>query len=65
MKEIKYEIGFIKGLQLLFIALKLTDHVDWAWWIVLAPISISLFLDISIIALEQVHLVLKKKKRKG
>lgn len=25
-------------LSLLFIALKLTGHIDWSWWWVLAPI---------------------------
>lgn len=31
-------IGFIGLLTILFIGLKLTDHIDWSWWWVLAPI---------------------------
>jgi len=30
--------NFVIGLTLLFIGLKLTDHVDWNWWQVLSPI---------------------------
>ncbi len=33
-------IGFIGLLTVLFIGLKLTDHIDWSWWWVLAPIWI-------------------------
>jgi len=29
---------FIVGLSLVFIALKLTGDISWAWWIVLSPI---------------------------
>lgn len=28
---------FLSGLLLLFIGLKLTGHIDWSWWWVLAP----------------------------
>ena len=28
---------FLTGLTLLFIGLKLTDHVAWSWWWVLSP----------------------------
>lgn len=31
-------VGFFTLLGLLFIGLKLTGFVDWAWWVVLAPI---------------------------
>lgn len=31
-------IGFFGALAILFIALKLTGHIDWSWWWVLAPI---------------------------
>lgn len=29
---------FLYALTVLFIGLKLTDHIDWSWWLVLAPI---------------------------
>jgi hypothetical protein len=35
---------FLEGLALLFIALKLTGHISWSWWWVLAPIWIPLVL---------------------
>ena len=31
-------IGFFGLLTILFIGLKLTGHVDWSWWWVLAPV---------------------------
>lgn len=31
---------FLPGLALLFIGLKLTGHIAWSWWWVLAPIWI-------------------------
>lgn len=31
-------IGFFSLLGLLFIGLKLAGFIDWAWWVVLAPI---------------------------
>ena len=31
-------IGFCGLLGILFIALKLTNYIDWPWWVVLAPI---------------------------
>lgn len=30
-------IGLTDLLTLLFVGLKLTDHIDWSWWLVLAP----------------------------
>ena len=32
--------GFVGLLTLLFIALKLTDNIDWSWWWVLSPLWI-------------------------
>jgi hypothetical protein len=31
-------VGFIGLLTLLFIGLKLTGHIGWSWWYVLAPL---------------------------
>lgn len=33
-------IGFAGLLTILFIGLKLTNYIDWSWWLVLAPIWI-------------------------
>jgi hypothetical protein len=33
---------FIWGLTLLFIGLKLTDHIVWSWWWVLSPLWLPL-----------------------
>ena len=39
-------IGFTGLLALVFITLKLTGHIDWSWWWVLAPLwgGVALFL---------------------
>jgi hypothetical protein len=31
---------FIDWLQLVFITLKLTNFINWSWWLVLLPINI-------------------------
>jgi len=31
-------VNFLDLLAILFIGLKLTGHIDWSWWGVLAPI---------------------------
>jgi len=36
-------VSFMGLLTILFIALKLTNFIDWSWWWVLSPIWISLF----------------------
>lgn len=40
-------IGFVGLLQLLFIAFKLLQVVDWSWWWVLAP----LWIDVCVVML--------------
>ena len=35
---------FVSGLQLLFIYLKLTNHINWSWFWVLSPLWIGLVL---------------------
>ena len=42
-------VGSIDLLQLLFIALKLMNYIDWPWWQVLMPIWISIIIVILII----------------
>lgn len=34
-------IGFVGLLTILFIALKLTNYIDWSWWWVLSPLWIA------------------------
>lgn len=46
-----YGPGPVCLLQLLFIGLKLTDHIDWSWWLVLSPIWMTvLFVVILVVA---------------
>lgn len=35
-------------LTVLFVGLKLTDFIDWSWWLVLAPTLIPLAISIGI-----------------
>lgn len=49
-------VGFLTLLGLLFIGLKLAGFVDWAWWVVLAPI----WGQLALIALLFVALVIAK-----
>lgn len=36
--EKAHSLSFLHLLALLFIGLKLTDHIDWSWWWVLSPL---------------------------
>lgn len=44
-------IGFLGALTILFIALKLTNVIDWSWWWVLSPIWIPVAVVLGIIAI--------------
>lgn len=50
-------VGFTGLLTLLFIALKLTDIIDWSWWWVLSPVwigfSLSLIVALLIVLLDK------------
>lgn len=35
-------IGFAGLLTVLFVGLKLTNHIDWSWWWVLSPLWLPL-----------------------
>jgi hypothetical protein len=43
-------IGFTGLLALVFITLKLTGHIAWSWWWVLAPLWIPALLALAFIA---------------
>jgi hypothetical protein len=36
------QLNFADALSLLFIGLKLTDHIGWSWWWVLSPMIIQM-----------------------
>lgn len=44
-------IGFVGGLQLLFIGLKLTGFIDWSWYVVLSPLIVEAVLIIILLIL--------------
>lgn len=54
-------IGFFGALTLLFIGLKLTNVIDWPWWIVLAPIYGPLVIIIIILLLAALYTIIKVK----
>ncbi|QCQ57870.1 hypothetical protein Barba22A_gp019 [Rheinheimera phage vB_RspM_Barba22A] len=41
-------IGFCGLLTVLFVGLKLTDHVDWSWWWVLSPLWLPITVILSV-----------------
>lgn len=45
-------IGFIGLLTIVFITLKLTSHINWSWWWVLAPAwgPVAIVLGIAVVA---------------
>jgi len=44
-------IGFVGGLQLLFIGLKLTGFIDWSWYVVLSPLIVEAVLALVLLLL--------------
>ena len=60
-------MGFTSGLTLLFITLKLTDHIDWSWIWVLSPLwigtSLVIILLIIIFTIDLIVEKIKKKKK--
>ena len=43
-------IGFTGLLTIVFIVLKLTDHIDWSWWWVLSPLWIGALVGLAFLA---------------
>lgn len=57
-------MGFMSALTLVFIVLKLTDYIDWSWWLVLLPTLLHVGLAIVFIAIGVIaggKLVVRKK----
>ncbi len=44
-------IGFFGLLQIVFIALKVSDYIDWSWWLVFVPFYLWLILHTVVFAL--------------
>lgn len=44
-------VGFINLLAILFICLKLTNYIEWSWWLVLMPLWAPVALYIAMVAL--------------
>lgn len=42
-------IGFFGLLTILFIGLKLTNYIDWSWWVVLSPMFVPLIIILIIV----------------
>lgn len=53
-------ISFIGLVTILFIGLKLTNHIAWSWWWVLAPIWIIIPILIVIVILWIIAVIIKK-----
>lgn len=52
MTEIKYGVGFLELLALLFIGLKLGNVITWSWWTVTMPLwlPVAIVLGVVLIA---------------
>ena len=53
-------IGFLGALTILFIALKLTNVIDWSWWWVLAPLWIPVAVVLGIIVIVAIVIMIVK-----
>jgi len=52
-RGVNIRIGFLGALALLFITLKLTNHVNWSWWFVTSPLWVlpASFLILMVVSL--------------
>lgn len=59
-------MGFAEILTLIFIVLKLTDVIDWSWWLVLLPeiIAISLYIIYFVVGIIWILTADKRLERK-
>lgn len=59
-------MGFAEILTLIFIVLKLTDVIDWSWWLVLLPeiIAISLYIIYFVVGMIWIFTADKRLERK-
>lgn len=44
-------VNFLGLLTSLFVGLKLTNHIDWSWWWVLAPLWLPLSVFVFVLSL--------------
>ena len=56
------QIGFYGFLTLIFITLKLTDHIDWSWWLVLLPSYAGLIIFLGAVLVLKVFELLYDRK---
>jgi hypothetical protein len=49
-------------LTVLFVALKLTGHIDWSWWWVLSPLWIGLTLFVMLLGVLGIILVMMDRR---
>lgn len=43
-------IGFFGLLQIVFITMKLTNYIDWSWWLVFVPFYVWLTIFVLVMA---------------
>jgi hypothetical protein len=55
-------MNFFSALTILFIALKLTDYIDWSWWLVLLPSYGGIALLVTVTVIE--HFIPKSARKR-
>jgi hypothetical protein len=56
-------ISFLGMLTILFIALKLTNYIDWSWWWVMSPLWLPLVVLLIFAGLISVIMYVKSTKK--
>ena len=57
-------MGIAEVLGIIFVVLKLTDHIDWSWWWVTSPFWIAGICYVSVLAIATV-VIYKTRSRMG
>jgi hypothetical protein len=56
-------IGFVGLLTIAFIVLKLTGYISWPWWLVLAPIWITIALVLVVLMIVVIAIIIASRSR--
>jgi hypothetical protein len=58
---IKVELGLLTILTLIFLILKLTEVINWSWWVVLLPMYLIPVIIVSTVFIIVIYSFIKEK----
>lgn len=59
----RYQVGICEVIFLIFFTLKLTDNLDWSWWLVFSPLIVVFILGFINVTLFSISKQLNKESK--